>query len=137
MNIYFTYRPTYTNRWVRYDVSYYNDKLFEDYKKAWLTEIIDWDIFIPENRIILETAPWIKSLRKVWVLKCNDTLDVEQLKSDLLSTTKNFLLRILTKEEMLNWVRNNTDLEEIEEWKFLIYKSDWDFIEEDKYLMID
>ena len=140
MNIYYTYRPTYTNRSNRYDVSYYNDKVFADFVQAWLTKMIDWANFIPDNRITLETAPWIKTLRRCGVLKCADIFTPEQvevLKSDLVTTTQNFLLRILTKEEMLVWVRNNTDLEEIEEWKFLIQKADGDLIKEDIYLIID
>ena len=95
-NIYFTYRRIWDNRTNQYDISYYNKLQFADFVQAGLTEMIDWDRFIPSHRITLETAPWIKTLRRCGVLKCADIFTPEQvevLKSDLLTTTQNFLLR--------------------------------------------
>lgn len=108
--IYFTYRRTYTDRGVRQDVSFYNDKMFADFKEAGLTNMIDGDNFISEHNITKETAPGIKSLRRAGVLEVNENVPLEQIKADLLKTSSSFLLEIKTKDEMLEWVRNNTNL---------------------------
>jgi len=137
--IYFTYRRIWDNRTNCYDISYYNDKIFSDYKEAGLTEIIDWDNFIPSTRITKEIAPWVKWERKAWILKYVDWVDVVDLKETLIQTWASFWIEIKTQEEMLNWIRNNTDLEEVEEWKFKIndtYTDEmWDEVIE-KYLII-
>lgn len=118
--IYFTYRRIWDNKTNRYDVSYYNDLQYSDYKEAWLTEMIDWDRFIPENRIIKEIYPWIKTLRCAWVMKF-DTIDKLELEISLKNVASNFAIEILTSEQMIQWIKDNTDLQEIEGWKFLIF----------------
>jgi len=128
--IYFTYRRTFTNRTNRYDISYYNDKIFADYKQAWLTEMVDWDRFISEDRITKEVVPWIKWLRRAWMLKYQEGLDIEKLKKDLLTTTWNFLTDLKTDEEMKQWIKDNTDLKEIEPWKFEVSPEREDELEE-------
>lgn len=110
--IFFTYRRTYTDRGVRQDVSFYNDKMFADFKEAGLTKMIDGDNFIPEQNITKEIIPGIASLRRAGVLEVDGNIPLEQIKADLLTTSKNFLLEIKTRDEMLEWVRNNTNLVE-------------------------
>jgi len=136
-NIYFTYRRHYTNRWTRYNVSYYNDKQFADFKEAWLTEMIDGNNFIPDDRITAETVPGIKTLRRAGVLKYDDSvLDATKLKEDLKTTTQSFLLKIKTAEEMAQWIRDNTDLEEVETNKFKVKEADEETDTEAEYLNI-
>jgi len=63
--------------------------------------------------------------------------DLEDLKATLLTTSQSFGLEVKTKDEMLTWVRTNTDLEEVETGKFLIALAEADFATEDRYLIID
>ena len=64
-------------------------------------------------------------------------MDVNSLQATLLSTGATFGLEVKTKDEMLTWVRTNTDLEEVETGKFLIALAEADFATEDRYLIID
>lgn len=110
--IYFTYRRTYTDRGVRQDVSFYNDKMFADFKEAGLTKMTDGDNFIPEQSITKEIIPGVPSLRRAGVLEVSINVPLEQIKADLLKTSQSFLLEIKTKDEMLEWIRTNTNLVE-------------------------
>ena len=138
-NIYFTYRQHFTNTGVKYDISYYNDKQYSDYKEAWLTKIVDWDSFIPSDRITKEIVPWVKSLRKAWVLKYIDWLNPTELQASLQNVAQGFWITMKTAIEMKQWIRDNTDLIEETDWKFLIREAtnDWiDWPQEAKYLEI-
>lgn len=109
--------------------------MFADFKEAGLTNMIDGDNFIPEHNITKETAPGIASLRRAGVLEVDGNIPLEQIKADLLTTSSSFLLEIKTKDEMLEWVITNTNLEEVENWKFLI--SEANEMREVRYLIID
>ena len=132
--LYFTYRQVHWNRNSgRYDVSYYNDKQYADFKDSWLTNMIDWARFIPDNRITKETVPWFKTLRKAWVLEFNDALDFEDMKSSLINVAHSFWLEVLTSAEMVAWVKEYTDLV-LKEWTTFIINEesefDWETIPE-------
>ena len=47
------------------------DKQYEDYKKAWLTKILDNEI--PEDRYISEVVPWIKKMTRFIIWEYDDT----------------------------------------------------------------
>jgi len=125
--IYFTYRRIWDNKTNRYDVSYYNNLQFADYVNAGLTKIIDWDSFIPENRITKEIVPGVKWLRRAGVLEYNDNLDWNDIMKTLEKTASSFNIEIKTVDEMRQWIRDNTDLEEKKDenenptWEFVIY----------------
>ncbi len=111
-NIYFTYRRIWDNQTNRYDVSYYNDLQYSDFKESWLTEMIDWDRFISEDRITKETYPGIKSLRRAWVLKFDPLINRLELETSLVSVASSFSVEILTAEQMATWIREYTNLVE-------------------------
>lgn len=135
--IYFTYRRMYTDRWNRQDVSFYNDKQYSDMIEAGLTKMTDWSNFIPDERITKETAPWVKNLRVAGMLEfAMPELRVE-LEESLKSVAQSFSIELKTKDEMLEWVRTNTDLEEIETGKFLISEADELMETEERYLIIE
>jgi len=124
--IYFTYRPIWDNKTNKYNVSYYNNLQFADYVNAGLTKITDWNNFIPENRITKEVVPWVKWLRRAWVLEYNDNLDGTDIMNTLDKTAGSFAIEIKTVDEMRQWIRDNTDLEEILDddwnptWQFIV-----------------
>jgi len=134
--IYFTYRRVYTDRGNRQDVSFYNDKQYEDMIEAGLTKMTDGSNFIPDERIIAETAPWIKSLRVAGMLEHQVPPIHEELKESLKNVAQSFSIELKTKDEMLTWVRDNTDLEEVETGKFLISLANEELWEEDKFLTL-
>ena len=138
-SLYFSYRPIWDNRTNKYDLSYYNDLQYKDFVDAWLTKVIDWDRFIPSSRITKETVPWIKTLRRFWVLKYVNWLNEADLRSTLENVSKSFWIAILTAIEMKAKIRDYTDLVEEVDGKFLISPAtnDWiDWPQEAKYLEI-
>ncbi len=132
----FTFRRVYTDRGNRQDVSFYNDKQYSDMIEAGLTKMTDWDRFIPDESIIAETAPWIKNLRVAGVLEHQVPPAHEELKTSLLNVAQSFSIELKTKEEMLDWVRTHTNLEEIESGKFLIQEPNIEEWEDERYLII-
>lgn len=139
MNIYFTYRQNYTDRGVKQDISFYNDKMYQDFKDAWITKMIDWERFIPTSQITKETVPWIKSLRKWWVLEYSIPELWPELTESLRLVAQSFWIKILTSLEMIEWIKDYTRKTEIEPWKFLISEvweyTMWELIP-DRYLII-
>jgi hypothetical protein len=118
--IYFTYRRTWVNNTTRYDLSFYNDLQYADYKQAGLTEMIDGDRFVPDDKIIAEITTGIKSMRRAGMLYYNDMVDGTSLAQNLQNTSLNFATKIETMESMREWIRVNTSCKEVEEGKFLI-----------------
>jgi len=140
MKIYGTYRMVYTNRGVRYSPSFFLDKQFEDYKKAGLTATYDMEI--PENRYTKELVPWVKSLSRFIVGEYNEKyVDGEQYTANVQRVGSQFQIDIFTtKEEAIQWIQDNTDLQEVESGKFLIAEASEDEMtwpQEAKYLIID
>lgn len=139
-SIYFSYRPVWGNKTNKYDLSYYNDLQYKDFVDAWLTKVTDWDRFIPSSRITKETFPWVKTLRRLWVLNYIDWVDANDLKLTLENVSKSFWIEIHTAEEMKAKIRDYTDLIEETDGKFLIAAAtdDWiDWPQEAKYLEIN
>lgn len=138
-SLYFTYRRTHSNRGGQYDPSYYNSKEYADFTEAGLTKMIDWNWFIPDDRITKELVPWIQWLRRAWVLEYQEWLDVADLQSTLLNTASAFGVELKTVEEMKQWIKDNTDLEEKSEWVYIIneeIEEAWETIPE-KLLIIN
>ena len=137
--IYFTYRKIYTNRGTEYDVSYYNNKQYEDFTIAWLTKMTDWDNYIPASKITKELVPWVKWKRRAWVLEYVDWVDWVDLTETLKTTSASFWLEVKTAEEIAQWIRDNTSCEEVEPNKFLVQEArdDLDWPIEARYITID
>ena len=84
-----------------------------------------------------EKLPWIPLLRRMFEIDYNmDYAKVESILNDF----KWFNFQLLTNEEMIAWIKANTSLQEVENWKFLIYPEttwlNWEIIEA-KYLTIE
>ena len=127
--LYFSYRQIHWNRNSgAYDLSYYNDKQYADFKESWLTKMTDWDRFIPSDRITAETYPWIKTLRKVGMLEYNPAVDWAELSASLINVGKSFGVEVLTAVEMKAWILSHTDLVETIPWTFLIHEAHIDII---------
>lgn len=119
-NKYFTYRPTFLNQWAgRYTPSYFTNQQYSDYVEAWLTSI--QDCLIWDNRYTKETIPWIKNLRRFGIMTCNEQyINPDEFANNLLKIGATFNIILITNEEAKQYLRDCTDLKEIEEGKFEI-----------------
>lgn len=150
MYLFWTYRPrviwwsynlenNLSLNWT-YTPSFFLDWQFADYKAAWLTKILDTEI--PEDRYTWEIAPWFRKLTRFIMAYYNeDYIIKEDFEKSVSSVGSDFKIEIFwTIEEAKIWIRNNTDLQEVSEWKFLIYPEttwiNWEVIEA-KFLTIE
>lgn len=127
--IHWTYRPeriinpydlwnNISLNWI-YTASFFLNNQFWDWNKAWLTNIIDLEI--PEERYTSEVSPWIPKLTRFISCEYDEAkVDSTELARSLENVWARFDIDILTIEEALKWVRDNTNLQEVETWRFLI-----------------
>ena len=133
--IYWTYRSEIINsinlwnsnslNWV-YTPSFYLSWMFKDYEQAWLTKIIDNEI--NEENYIWEIVPWIKKLTKLIKCEYNETyVNIVDLDKSLKNVWARFNIEIfITLEATKTWIRDNTNLIEVTDWKFkLSEQSEW------------
>ena len=138
--IYLTFRQKYTNKGVRYNPSYFLDKMYEDYLNAWLTKLKDTEI--PENRYTAELAPWIKKQTKFAVWEYDENyIDKQWFIDNIMNVWSEFGIDVFdTIEEAKQWIRDNTDLVEESDGVFILQEAwtdiDWEIVEA-KYLIID
>ena len=146
--LYWTYRPErITNpydiwnnislNWV-YTPGFFLNNQFWDWNKAWLTNVID--NIIPEDKYIWEIAPWIPKLTRFIMCEYDETkVDSVELARSLKNIWARFDIDILDKDTITQWIRDNTNLQEVSLWKFLISSEatwiNWEIIEA-KYLTI-
>lgn len=146
--LYWTYRPeriispydlwnNISLNWT-YTASFFLNNQFADWNKAWLTNVID--NVIPEDKYIWEIAPWIPKLTRFIMCEYNEAyVDSTELARSLKNVWSRFDIDILTSEEMIVWIKANTSLQEVSQWKFLIYPEttwiNWEIIEA-KFLTI-
>lgn len=119
--IYATYRKKPLNQWAwLYTPSYFFDEMFWDYKAAGLTWIDDFSV--SDERYIWELVPWVPKLTRLLVGYYNDNYVKESdFRSSLLTTGSEFHISLFdTSEEAKQRVRDNTDLVEEWEWKFIL-----------------
>lgn len=148
MKVYWTYRPQVIwtiNLWNwnslnwNYTPSFYLDWQFADYKEAGLTKTID--NIIPEDRYTWEIIPWVKKLTRFIIWEYNELyINWAEFARSVSAVGAEFQIEMFTTaEEACEWVRSNTNLQEVETGKFLISEAsefNWEVIEA-KYLLID
>lgn len=121
--IYWTFRQYYTNKWVRYNPSYFLNKQYQDYLEAGLTKTLD--TIIPENRYTAELAPWIKKMTRFAVWEYNDEyVNWDEFKANIQNVWAQFNISMFdTADDARQWIRDNTDLKEDDDtvWEFKIY----------------
>lgn len=148
MYLFWTYRPeritspydlwnNISLNWT-YTASFFLNNQFADWNKAWLTNVID--NIIPEDKYIWEVAPWVHKLTRFIMCEYNENYVVaDELARSLKNVWSRFDIDILTVEEMIAWIKENTNLQEVETWKFLISPEttwlNWEIIEA-KFLTI-
>ena len=125
--IYANYRKTYFNNWQWwYTPSYLANQQFEDYE--WIITLKDSEI--PEARYTKVNANWKNNLTRFMSYELAEWVDVEEFKKSVnLIASQNCITLFDTVEEAKQDVRNRTDLEEVEEWKFLISEEHEDEME--------
>lgn len=102
-----------------YTASAFLNNQFADWNKAWLTNVIDQQI--PEEAYTGEIAPWVPKLTRFIMCEYNENyVDPVELQRSLENVGARFNIDVLTIEEACEWVRNNTSLIEVAQWKFLI-----------------
>lgn len=148
MRIYWFYRPDYIwnfdfQNWTslnwKYTLSFWLNWQYGDFVKAWAISIKDMEI--PENRYTKKIVPWIKDLREFIIYEYNENYIDESLMNKIIwKIWQRFDLELLSIEEAKSFIRKNTNLEEVEEWKFLIQEEtiwiNWENIEA-RYLIIN
>ena len=146
MKLYWTYRPERignVNLWDislnwTYTPSFYLNNQFRDWNEAWLTNVID--LQIPEERYTAEISSWIPKLTRFISCEYDETkVDPIELARSLENVWARFDIDILTIEEARQWIRDNTNLQEVETWKFIINEEtefDWEIIPA-QYLIIE
>lgn len=135
--VYATYRQKPLNQWAGlYTPSYFFDVMFADYKEAGLTWINDCSIW--EDRYTGELVPWVPKLTRLLIGNYNDDYVKESdFRSSLLITGSEFHISLFdTVEEVKQWIRDNTDLIEESDGKFIISESS-EIQPETIYLIID
>ena len=123
--IYATYRKRSLNDWAwLYSPSYFFDKMFSDYLNAWLSKINDQDI--RESQYTSELVPWVPKLTRFMTCEYNGNyITQESMVQSLNTTGSEFYISIFeTVEEARQRIRDNTNLVELEPWKFEIFN--WD-----------
>jgi len=115
-----TYRPVYSNNTSMYTPSYFLDKQFADYKEAGLTATLDNEI--PEGRYTTEIAPGIKKQTRFMTGEFNaEYIDEADYKASVAQVGSQFQIEVFaTPKEATTWIKDNTDLTEVEPGKFEI-----------------
>lgn len=137
MKIYANYRAKPLNQWAwLYTPSYFFDQMFWDYKQAGLTSIDD--CIIDESRYTGELVPWVKKLTRLLIGNYNEQyVDKEAFEESLLTTGSEFHISLLaTVEEAKQRVKDNTDLVEESDGKFILSEAN-DLQPETIYLTIE
>lgn len=147
--IYWTYRPEqltspYNLDWVTlnwwYTPAMFLNNQFWDWNKAGLTNLID--NIIPEDRYTWEVVPWIKKLTRFLMFEYNETyVDPIELQRSAENVWRRFDIAMQDIETIRQWIRDNTNLEELDPWKFLInpempWLIDWEIIPA-QYLIVE
>ena len=146
--IYWFYRPDYI--WTfnlennnslngKYTLSFWLSWQYADYVKAWVITIKDLEI--PTDRYTKEVAPWIKDLREFVTYEYNlDYVDEPLMLRIIWKIGQIFDLEILDVEQAKTFIRKQTNLEEVAEWKFKLSNEwvwiDWEIVPA-KYLIIE
>jgi len=128
--IYWTYRRIHIiwQAWLFWPAEFLN-KQYEDYYKAWLTSINDTPI---ENiKYSKEIILWIIKLKRLIIWEYNENIINE---SDFINNIKNVWLTYQIEmfnnlEDVKQWIRDNTNLIEVEDWKF----ENWEYYEDIKW----
>lgn len=123
----------------KYTLNFFILGQYNDYITAWLISIKDNEI--PNDRYVKELAHWIKDLREfVYMEYDNNYISDELITTIVKKIGAKFDLELLDIEQAKSFIRKNTDLKEVEEWKFLIQDKtiwlNWEDIEA-KYLIIN
>ena len=135
-HIYGTYRMAYTNAGLKYSISYYLDHELADYKAAGIMSIED--MAIADHQYTLELAPWLKSLTRFFKASYNENYvsdeNFEIVKSKMMNSHyATYFDSIVDAQER---VRKNTNLKEVEEWKFQLTEADEELGTKDTFMTI-
>lgn len=122
-----------------YTASAFLNNQFADWNKAGLTNVIDQQI--PEEAYIGEIVPWIPKLTRFIMCEYNENyVDPVELQRSLENVWARFNIDVLSVEEAREWVRDNTSLLEVAQWKFKLSDEttgiDWQVIPAN-YLVIE
>jgi ABC-type sugar transport system ATPase subunit len=101
----------------KYDPSYYLNGQYADYLEAGYTKIIDGEECIPSDRYT-STIGQTKRLTKFLLAEYDDTvINTKEFLENIKSVCSQFQIRIMEREQAIQWLSGNTDLtrEEIDQ----------------------
>lgn len=129
MRIYYTYRPKFNNN-TQSDMTTPSEIFRVSYPEfAWLLTFNDFN-----NSELLNKIMW----ERFWYVDFDETIIPEiDVKTELIEN-KDIRIYIKDSVKMLEWIRSNTNLQEVEPSKFLVsedYNFSWEIIPA-KYLEI-
>lgn len=122
-----------------YSISFFASNMYADYVKAGVIAIKDQEI--PTDRYIKEIVPGIKDLREFVTYEYNlDYVDESLMLRIIWKIGQRFDLEILDVEQAKTFIRKQTNLEEVTEWKFKLSDEttgiDWQAVPA-KFLIIE
>ena len=136
-HLYGTYRMAYTNDGNRYSISYFLNNELADYKAAGIISMED--MAINDNQYTAELAPWLKSMTRFFKATYNEQFvpveHFEIVKTKMIAN--NYATFWDNTDDAIAWVKANTNLVEVEPWKFLTQEADEEFWTEAVYLTIE
>jgi len=128
--IYWTYRRIHIiwQAWLFWPADFLN-KQYEDYNKAWVTFINDTPI--DNIKYSKEVAPWIIKLKRLIIWEYNENHISElEFKDNIKNVWTQFQIEMFDDIEVCKqWIRDNTNLIEEENWKF----NNWTYYEDIKW----
>ncbi len=104
-----------------YHASMFLNNQFGDWNAAGLTNVVDGEQFIPEEKYTSEIVPWVKKLTRALKFEYNEQyVDPTELARSAENVGKRFDVDIMTNDEFYEWIKANTSLVEVEPRKFLV-----------------
>ena len=111
--------PNGDTRLGAYYPAMYLNSMFGDWNSAGLTNVLDMEI--PEENYIGEIIPWVKKLTRFLTFQYDEQyVNPEELARSAENVGKRWDVDILTADEAYDWIKSNTNLQEVSPRKFLI-----------------
>ena len=114
MKLFYKRRRHYRQPNDRKSPCFYYKETFKDYIEDWIVSMFNFEI--PENRY-----SW---MRRFWYIEIDENkITEEDIKYDITNALKQNHIRFLTTEEANNFIKNETNLQNLSKWLYLIRES--------------
>ena len=103
-----------------YHASMFLNAQFWDWNVAGFTNVVDGDQFIPDSHYTSEIAPGVRKLTRALKFEYEQYIDPQELARSAENVGRRFDVDMMEVDEFYEWIKANTDLEEVSPRKFLI-----------------